>query len=77
MESNKWLSQLKVVSSNPAHDKIYVIQQYMSVTCMVVFFPSSPVSSTNKTERQNIVEILVKVALNTITILKTYIGFEP
>jgi hypothetical protein len=40
-------------------------------------FSSSSVSSTNKTERQDIVEILVKVALNTITILKAYIGFEP
>ena len=76
MESNQCLSPLKVVSSNPAHGEIYVIQQYMSVTCMV-FFLSSPVFSTNKTERQDIVEILVKVALNTITILKTYIGFEP
>jgi hypothetical protein len=31
-----------------------------------VFFSGSPVSSTNKTDRHNINEILLKVALNTI-----------
>jgi hypothetical protein len=30
------------------------------------FFPGSPVSSTNKTDSHNIIEILLKVALNTI-----------
>jgi hypothetical protein len=30
------------------------------------FFPGTPVSSTNKTERHDITEILLKVALNTI-----------
>jgi hypothetical protein len=30
------------------------------------FFPGPPVSSTNKTDHQNITEILLKVALNTI-----------
>jgi hypothetical protein len=61
----------KVVSSNLAHDKVYSIQHYMikslSVTCL--WFPSgTPVSSTNKTDRrQDIAEILLKLALNTIT----------
>ena len=32
------------------------------------FFPGSPVSSTNKTDRHEITEILLKVALNTIAI---------
>jgi len=32
------------------------------------FFPDTPVSSTNKTDRHDITEILLKVALNTITI---------
>jgi hypothetical protein len=32
------------------------------------FFPGTPVSSTNKTDRHEITEILLKVALNTITI---------
>ena len=30
------------------------------------FFPGSPVSSTNKTDRHDITEILLKMALNTI-----------
>ena len=30
------------------------------------FFPGSPVSSTNKTDRHDIAEILLKVALSTI-----------
>ena len=32
------------------------------------FSPSTPVSSTNKTDRHDIAEILLKVALNTITL---------
>ena len=32
------------------------------------FFPGTPVSSTNKTDRHEITKILLKVALNTITI---------
>ena len=32
------------------------------------FFPCIPVSSTNKTDRHDITEILLKVALNTITL---------
>ena len=32
------------------------------------FSPGTPISSTNKTDRHNIAEILLKVALNTITI---------
>ena len=31
------------------------------------FFPGTPVSSTNKTDRHDITEILLKVALNNIT----------
>jgi hypothetical protein len=30
------------------------------------FFPGTPVSFTNKTDRHDIIEILLKVALNTI-----------
>jgi len=32
------------------------------------FFPGTPVSSTNKTERHDITEIMLKMALNTITL---------
>jgi hypothetical protein len=32
------------------------------------FSPGTPVSSTNKTDHHDIIEILLKVALNTITL---------
>jgi hypothetical protein len=35
------------------------------------FSAGIPVSSNNKTDRQDIIEILVKVALNTITLTQT------
>jgi hypothetical protein len=35
------------------------------------FSPATPVSSTNKTDRHDIAEVLLKVVLNTIT-LKLY-----
>jgi hypothetical protein len=46
-----------------------IMWQILSVTCdrSVVFFGYSVVSSTNKTNRHDITEILLKVALNTIT----------
>jgi hypothetical protein len=57
----------KVVSSNPVHDEVYSMQHY------VIKFVSeligqwfSPVSSTNKTDRHDITEILLKVVLCTI-----------
>jgi hypothetical protein len=37
------------------------------------FSPGPPVSSTNKTDRHDIAEILLKVALNTIILSTTYI----
>ena len=66
----------KVVSSNPAHGEVYSIQNYVvkfvselpQVGC---FFPGTPVSSTNKTDRHDITEILLKVTLNTITLTLT------
>jgi hypothetical protein len=33
---------------------------------MIRFFPGPPVSSTNKTDRHDMAEILLKVTLNTI-----------
>ena len=52
----------KVVSSNPAHGEVYSIQH------QVIKFVSDwlVVSSTNKTDRHDITEILLKVALNII-----------
>ncbi len=36
---------------------------------ITVFSPGTPVSSTNKTDHHDITEILLKVALNTITLI--------
>ena len=44
----------------------------LSVTCdRSVVFSGMPVSSTNKTDRHNITEILLKVVLNTINLNQT------
>jgi hypothetical protein len=61
----------KVVSSNPVHGEVYSIQH---INCDKVcqwlaagrwFSPGIPVSSTNKINRHDIAEILLKVELNT------------
>jgi hypothetical protein len=62
----------KVVSSNPADDKVHLIQHYKVSQYLAAgrwFSPGTPVSSTNKTDRHNINEILLKV----ISYLYTYI----
>jgi hypothetical protein len=44
-----------------------------------VVFPNTPVSLTNKTDRHDIIKALLKVALNTITLIpnpNTLAGFE-
>jgi hypothetical protein len=38
------------------------------------FSPGTPVFSTNKSDRNNITEILLKVALNTKTLSPSYFG---
>jgi len=62
----------KVLSSNPTHGEVYPIQHYVmkfvSVLQQVGGFSGTPVSSTNKTDSHDITEILLKVALNTITL---------
>ena len=63
----------KVVSSNYAHDEVYSIQHYVikfvsEFRQVGGFSPDIFVSSTNKTYRHDITEILLKVALNTIMI---------
>ena len=62
----------KVVSSNPVQGEVYSIQIYVikfvsGLQQVGGFFPGTPVSSTNKTDHNDITEILLKVALNTIT----------
>ena len=64
----------KIVSSNDAHGGMYLIQHYVIkfVSDLIAagrrFSLGTTVSSTNKTDRHDITEILLKVALNAITI---------
>ena len=39
-----------------------------------VFFPGSPISSSNNTDRHDITEILLKVALNTISLINIWLS---
>ena len=57
----------KVVSSNPAHGEVYLIQVCQRLAVGRWFSPGTPVSSTNKTGLHDIIEILLKVTLNKIT----------
>ena len=52
-------------------DKVYSIQHYV-IKFVSDFSLGIPVSSTNKTERHNITEIVLKVMLNTITLTLTH-----
>ena len=60
----------KVVSLNPVHGKVYSIQHYVINLSVLAsgqwFSPGTPISFTNKTDRHDIIEILLKVALSTI-----------
>ena len=60
----------KVVSSNPIHGEVYSLQHYViklvsDLRQVCGFLRVHTVSSTNKIDRHNITEILLKVALNT------------
>jgi hypothetical protein len=57
-----------VVSPNPTPGEAYSIQLYV---IMFVNDMWHPVSSTNKTDRHNITETLLTVALNIITLTLT------
>ena len=64
----------KVVSLNPTHGGVYSLQHYVIkyVSDMLQvggFLLVLLVSSTNKTDRHDITEILLKVALNTINLI--------
>ena len=54
--------------SNPVHDEVYSLQHYVIkvVNDLLQVCGFSPVSSTIKTARYDITEIVLKVALNTI-----------
>jgi hypothetical protein len=66
-----------VVSPNPADGEVYSIQHYAikfvsNLRQVGGFLPGTPVSSTNKTDRHDIHGILLKVALNIITLALTF-----
>jgi len=48
------------------YNKAEIIIFSSSISCSRWFSPDLPVSSTNKTDRHDIAEILMKVVLNTI-----------
>jgi hypothetical protein len=53
------------VGSTPARGEEYIFCTLCDQVCQW-FSPGPPVSSSNKTDRHDITEILLKVALNTI-----------
>jgi hypothetical protein len=61
-----------LVSSNLDQGEVYLIQHYgikfLGDLQQVWFSLGRPLSSTNKTDRHDIAEILLKVSLNTISI---------
>ena len=62
-----------VVSSNPTHDDVYSMQidviKFVSGLRQVGGFPwGTPVFSTIKTDRHDITDVLLKVALNTMNL---------
>ena len=62
----------KVMSSNPVHREVYSIQHYViKFFSNLCFSSGTPVSSTNKANRHDTAEILLTVALNTITLTLT------
>ena len=56
----------KVVSSSPVHGEVYSIQHYVIKFVSDLWQVGTAVSSTNKTDRYDITEILLKVASTTI-----------
>ena len=72
----------KDVSSNPVHGKVYSIEHYV-IKCVSDLWQVDRFlwfSSTIKTDRHDMTEILLKVALNTINKTKpnqTQIKTEP
>ena len=61
----------EIASSNPAHGEVCWIQHYVfdsNLRQVGGFFPDIPVSSTNKTDRYDIIQILLKVTLNIIAL---------
>jgi hypothetical protein len=68
---------INIVSLNHAHGEVYSIQLYDKVCQLLAagrwFSPGTLVASTNETDRQDITEILLKMALNITTLTPTKI----
>ena len=60
-----------VVSSNLTHGEVYSLQHFVIkfVSHLRQFSPGTLVSSTNKSDRHGVTEILLKVALTTMTLI--------
>ena len=68
-----------VLDSNPAQGEVYWIQHYKVCQWLAAgrwFSPGTPVTSTNKTDRHDITEILLKMACNTIKSIQTKRSLE-
>ena len=73
---NQCISSLWVVSSNSAWARCVLDTTLCDEVCQWLatgrwLSPATPVSSTNKTDHHDITEILLKVALNTISLIRT------
>ena len=63
----------KILITTTVHGELYSIQHYVinfvsDLRQVGGFSPGTPVSSTNKTDRHNIAEILLKVVLTSISL---------
>ena len=66
------------VSSNLTHGEVYLMQHYVikfvsDLRQVGSFLRVLQVSSTSKTDRHNIVEILLKDVVNTITLIPKFV----
>jgi hypothetical protein len=65
----------RVVSSNPVHGEVYSIQHYVIKFVSDLGQIGTPVSSTNKTDRHDLIEILLKAVLSIINQHKANLSF--
>ena len=72
--NGKWIFLLDIGGDHTVLISIqhYVIKYVSDLRHVGGFLPGTPVSSTNNTDRHDIIEILLKVALNTITLNLLY-----
>ena len=62
--------------ANPAHGKVYSIHHHMIIIQNGWWFSQgTPVSTTNKTDNHDITEVMLKMALNSITLTPPLVMF--